>query len=320
MKARQPLVSILIPAYNAERWIADAINSVLAQTWQNTEVIVVDDGSVDDTLTIAEKFSSRHIKVLTQENRGASAARNSALRQAQGDFVQYLDADDLLAPDKIEHQLRLLLELDTGFIASGAWARFYESPAGARFNPELVWGDYSPIDWLICAWEGGGMMSPAAWLLPRKVIDTAGTWDESLSLNDDGEYFCRVILASEGVRFCPEAKSFYRSGIDNSLSARRTRAAHCSALRSCELCSDYLLAEEDTERTRRACAALFERFIYETDASMSDLVERADHKARMLGGGRVKIGGSLYRALYKTVGGNLTKRAQRVYSSLKSHQ
>src|SRR5438477_8120607 len=104
----RPLVSILIPAYNAERWIADTIRSALGQTWLRKEIIVVDDGSRDRTLSIAQRFSSKSVSVVTQENQGASAARNRALALSQGESIQWLDADDLLAPDKIAKQVDAL--------------------------------------------------------------------------------------------------------------------------------------------------------------------------------------------------------------------
>src|SRR5438876_7489334 len=101
----EPLVSILIPAYNAERWIAETIQSALAQTWSKKEIIIVDDGSRDQTLAVAQQFTSRNVLVVTQENQGAAAARNRALEPCQGEYIQWLDADDLLAPDKIARQM-----------------------------------------------------------------------------------------------------------------------------------------------------------------------------------------------------------------------
>ncbi|PYX04484.1 MAG: hypothetical protein DMG85_17690 [Acidobacteria bacterium] len=100
-----PLVSILIPAYNAEPWIADTIRSTLRQTWPRTEIIIVDDGSRDRTFEIAQQFSSDYVFVVTQENQGAAAARNRAFELCQGDYIQWLDADDLLWPDKIAKQM-----------------------------------------------------------------------------------------------------------------------------------------------------------------------------------------------------------------------
>ncbi|MEY4916996.1 MAG: hypothetical protein RL616_909 [Verrucomicrobiota bacterium] len=104
----KPLVSILIPAYNSEQWLADTLRSALAQTWANKEIIVVDDGSRDGTLALARSFESLGVKVATQNNSGASAARNHAFRLSQGEFIQWLDADDLLAPGKITSQMNAI--------------------------------------------------------------------------------------------------------------------------------------------------------------------------------------------------------------------
>jgi glycosyltransferase involved in cell wall biosynthesis len=97
----KPLVSILIPANNVESWIADTIRSAIGQTWPRKEIVVVDDGSSDQTLAIARKFASTSVAIVSQPNQGASAARNHAFSLSQGDYIQWLDADDLLAPGKI---------------------------------------------------------------------------------------------------------------------------------------------------------------------------------------------------------------------------
>ena len=129
------LVSILIPVYNAEGFVAEAIQSALDQTWPAKEIIAVDDGSTDRSLEILKSFGLR-IRVIEQENRGASAARNRALSEAQGEFIQYLDADDFLAADKIEIQMNRLLAESPGRIASSAWGRFYDLPQNTVFTTE----------------------------------------------------------------------------------------------------------------------------------------------------------------------------------------
>jgi Glycosyl transferase family 2 len=95
--ALEPLVSILIPAFNAQAFIADTIRSALAQSWPRKEIVVVDDGSTDGTLSLARKFASPSVQVIHQENQGAAAARNKALSICRGDYIQWLDADDLLS-------------------------------------------------------------------------------------------------------------------------------------------------------------------------------------------------------------------------------
>jgi glycosyltransferase involved in cell wall biosynthesis len=106
----KPLVSILIPAYNAETWIADTIKSAIGQSWPRKEIIIVDDGSTDQTLAIARQFASKEVVVVSQNNQGAAATRNHALSVSQGDFIQWLDADDLLSPNKVTKQLEALGE------------------------------------------------------------------------------------------------------------------------------------------------------------------------------------------------------------------
>jgi glycosyltransferase involved in cell wall biosynthesis len=307
----KPLVSILIPAYNAEDWIAETLQSALQQTWDNTEIIVVDDGSSDRTYAIAKTFASPQLQVITQPNQGAAAARNRALQVAQGDFIQFLDADDLLAPDKLAIQLNHLSWDNPQQIASGEWARFYQSPQAATFTPEPLWANYDPIAWLVLAWEGHWMMHPAAWLIPRAISDQAGNWDASLSLNDDGEYFCRVVLASAGVQFCPGARSFYRSGLPDSLSDTKSDQAWQSLYQTLMSNQVHLLAVENTPRTRHACATALQRFIYEVYPAVPHLCQLAAQQVIELGGTQLRpTGGPLFNLLAQAVGWRWAKRMQ----------
>jgi len=260
-----PLVSILIPCHNASSWIAQTLDSALAQTWPHIEIIVVDDGSRDDSAAIVEHYAPRGIRLVTQSNRGASAARNRALSLSSGDFIQFLDADDLISPQKIGRQLAMLATRPTGALATCRWGRFETSPDSARFVDHDVFRDFLPIDWLLHCTAGARMMHPAAWLIPRAIAEKAGPWDETLSLNDDGEYFARVVLASSGLAFASEqdAASYYRSGLSTSLSQRRSPSAIASLYHSGELVSRHLLATEDSPRVRRALADYWRHLCYE---------------------------------------------------------
>lgn len=279
-----PLVSIIIPCHNAVRWLAATLESALAQTWPEKEIILVDDGSTDGSLAIARTFEPRGVRVFTQANRGASAARNVGLHGARGDFIQFLDADDQLAPDKIGRQMRLAETTGPDFALCGTWARFHRSPEDAGFVPEPLCADMAPVDWVIVKLSQHAMMHPAAWLVSRTLADRSGPWDEDLSLDDDGEYFTRVVLASRGVRCCREAVSYYRSGLAGSLSRRKSRSAWESAWRSLELSVGRLLNLEDSPRTRRACATAFQRFIYDSFPVARGLRHRAARRVAELGG------------------------------------
>ncbi len=314
------LVSILIPCYNSEQWLAETIKSALTQTWTNKEIIVVNDGSTDNSLAVAKSFESSIVKVISQKNKGASAARNRALKEAQGDFIQYLDADDILATDKITRQIELLQKTDANYLAAGAWGRFFQSTAETQFRSEPVWQDMSPVDWLVCSWGGGGMMHPAAWLIPRKISDKAGLWNEELSLNDDGEYFCRAILASDGIIFCERAKSYYRSGLTNSLSRIKSSSALISAFQSIELCTEYLLATKNNQYTRHACAIAFQRFIYGIYPNELNLVKEAEREVHELGGCELKpAGGKIFHLLNKILGWKTARKIQIYFRSTRTN-
>ncbi len=308
------LVSILIPAYNAEQWIGPAITSCLRQTWPNTEVIIVDDGSMDGTRTVARRFESKSVKVVKQENRGASAARNRALSLAQGDYIQWLDADDLLHPEKISRQMgsgdcranpRLLL--------SSAWGSFSVSPERAVFVPGPLWEDLEPAEWLFRKLYHNAWMSPQSWLASRRLTDLTGPWDERLSLDDDGEYFCRMVVASEAIRFVADAKSYKRTGnvaslsSDINLSDRKKESQFLSMCRHIE----HLRSLEDTPRTREACVRYLQRWLIYFYPDHTAILEQASSLARSLGGElhppRLKAAYRLVQALF---GWNAAKQAQ----------
>jgi glycosyltransferase involved in cell wall biosynthesis len=121
----KPLVSILIPAYNAEAWIAETIRSALQQSWPHKEIIVVDDGSTDRTSGVARQFASKDVAVITHENQGAASTRNHAFSLCQGEYIQWLDADDLLSPDKIEKQMEATVDIGSRrTLMSSGWGYF----------------------------------------------------------------------------------------------------------------------------------------------------------------------------------------------------
>jgi glycosyltransferase involved in cell wall biosynthesis len=281
------LVSILIPAYNAEKWIGDTIRSASSQTWSRKEIIVVDDGSRDKTLEIARCFESRYVKVISQENRGASAARNKALIYAQGDYIQWLDADDILDGDKISVQMRCAdVGLTCRTLFSSSFGTFYWRTQKAQFVPNALWQTLSPVEWLLRRFRDNLWLFPAAWLVSRHLTEKVGPWNENLSLDDDGEYFCRLVAASENVKFVPEARSYYRQSGSSQLSRTNTNKALESLLLSLTLCIGHLRSLEESDRTRSASLNLlqhlFTHLYYFTDSPA--LVERTMSLARALGG------------------------------------
>jgi glycosyltransferase involved in cell wall biosynthesis len=304
-----PLVSIVIPCHNAARWLAATLDSAFAQTWPNTEIVLVDDGSTDDSLSSARRYESRGLKVITQPNRGAAAARNTGLRAARGDFIQYLDSDDLLAPDKIAQQMPLFSDGSRTRLSSSTWARFTVRPEDAVVTLMPNWRDLTGVEFLQLHFETGGMMQPAAWLAPRALLDRAGPWNESLSLNDDGEYFARVMLAAERIVFCQAAKTYYRSNIAGSLGSRKDHAALDSLYRSIDLTLAALLATDPSPRTRAAAAHAWKWIAFELYPGAPELSRLAERNSRRLGGShRAFPAGGRFQLAARLLGWRLAKR------------
>jgi glycosyltransferase involved in cell wall biosynthesis len=312
--SQDPLVSIIIPCHNAEPWLGATLESALGQTWRRFEVIVVDDGSSDGSAALARRFESRGVKVLQVVNGGAAVARNHGLRLASGDFVQYLDADDLLAPDKVAIQVECLLQTGPEAVATCSWARFAQSPADATFRveDEVLWRDFSPAEWLIAAWRTHTMMATAAWLTPRTLIDRVGPWATEFGRNnslDDMEYFARVVLASSVVRFCPAAKSYYRSGIQGSLSRRRGNDGWAAMYASVHLTADRLLAKTTSPEAKLAAATSLQHLIYESYPQVPEHRKAAEGRIRLLGGTDLRPeAGSRTRLLHRLIGWKATNR------------
>jgi glycosyltransferase involved in cell wall biosynthesis len=280
------LVSILIPAYNAERWIGETICSALDQTWPNKEIIIVNDGSNDGTLAAAKRYESKSVKVITQQNQGACAARNEALKSAQGDYIQWLDADDLLAPDKISKQLEGSEPgRNSRTLLTSAFGTFFFRHQKAKFQPNALWQDLSPVDWLLAKIGGDLWMNPTAWLVPRRLTELGGPWDERLasSGDDDGEYICRLVSVGEKVRFVPEAKCFYRIGNLSSLNWKSSQALRPLFLSLC-LTIGHLRSVEDSMRTRNACVRYLQTWIIFFYPDAPDLVQEIDTLVSELGG------------------------------------
>ena len=217
---QQPLVSIIIPVYNAEKYLAETIESALNQTWKNKEIIIVNDGSTDKSLEIINSFKYPEIVLINQSNQGASAAKQNGLKHSKGDYIQYLDADDILDASKIERQVVELIKQPRK-IALCRTAHFFE---GDNYNidnlpeDEQFFSEYlnNPLHFLVKLYGGfdmkGGMIQPNAFLTPREIINEGGSWNINISpcTDEDGEYFCRMILKSDGIIYQSQVLNYYR--------------------------------------------------------------------------------------------------------------
>jgi hypothetical protein len=309
------LVSVCMPLFNSERYVASALDSVLDQTYPHVEIVIVDDGSTDSSSSILQNYASR-VQALRQANMGAAAARNAAYRAAKGNAILFMDADDVIGPDHIQ---ALASKLDGCLtVASSPWARFFSCTSEACFNERYISEDISGPDWLAQSWDNAlPMMQPGMFLLPRALIERFGGWDERLSLIDDFEFYARIIAASDGVRFARDAGLFYRSGVPCSLSGRKSRKAIESQFLSLILGTGHLLKAEDSARTRRACANVLQSFEYEHYPNHPDL--RAKIRARVadLGGADIQPSGPPgFHKLRPWIGWMAARHVQRVAERL----
>lgn len=314
------LVSVLVPAYNAEQWLDAALRSVRAQTWSRVEVIVVDDGSRDKTLARARSWESASVRVVTQPNLGAPAARNRALELAQGSYIQWLDADDLLHPDKISTQMRAASRAgDRRLLFSGPFCTFYYRVERARSAETALWRDLLPIDYFLTRFNENTCFQTDAWLVSRELTDATGPWTDFGSPDDDGEYFCRMVTKSSGVRFVNGAYSYYRVGNPGSLANRRSHSATTALFGSKVKCIRYLLALEDSPRTRAACIKVLQDWAFH----LSEYHNVAADAQRLA----TELGGSLerpslkwkYRGIERLFGYDTAFKAARVLPLIRSH-
>jgi len=295
-------VSIIIPLYNSEAYIAQTIDSCLAQTHDNIEIIVIENGSTDQGYQIVKSIDDKRLSVFQIPTPNAAAARNYGYHKAKGAYIVFLDADDVMAPNKIELQLKALSKKPEGWVASCAWAKFKTNTKDAVITPQKVWAIQNPIDWCLQSWTGGGMMTLSGWLIPKPIIDKAGLWDEQLSLHDDGEFMCRVLLASKGNVFVENTVVYYRQQ-DNSLSRDHTsKKAAESALLVYKSYQKEILKFQDSKLTRRALARNFSRFIYEYFPAHAQLINEAYREINELGVKTPLVGSPSFKIIQRIVG------------------
>jgi glycosyltransferase involved in cell wall biosynthesis len=297
-------ISVVIPAYNAAPWIKESLDSVLVQTWRDFEVVVIDDGSTDLTREIVGEIQDPRIRLICQENQGQSAAINRGVRESTGTHVKILDADDWLNPQHLAAQLDALRESPDG-VASCRWGYFLSCPKSIKVEDEFTHHDYGdPLQWLVDSLtKDQGMMGGWMWLIPRSLWERVGGYDERLSLNNDFDFSIRLLLASSGVRFAPEAIYGYRKGVNGALSGSGGRKAMESAFKTTESGCEALLAHEPSERIRQICADRWQSWLFRFYPEFPDLADQAAQKVGELGGSRMKLeGGVVLRALLPLLG------------------
>jgi glycosyltransferase involved in cell wall biosynthesis len=181
-------ISVVIAAYNSAGYIRETLDSVLAQTFPPLEVIVVDDGSTDETAAIVRTYAGR-VRLLQQENRGEPASRNRGIREAQGDYIAFIDADDLWLPEKLERQAACIMEKRVAWVSCGA--DFFEDSTGkilASYRKKYYEGDV-----LEKQFEESFILSPTP-VIKKSVFDEIDYFDESAEarIGEDWDMWMRI--------------------------------------------------------------------------------------------------------------------------------
>ena len=321
-RSAQPLVSVIIPAYNAEKYIRETLQCLLDQSYRSLEVIVVNDGSKDATEQEVKRFSDTRIRYLTQANQGCSGAKTTGLRSAKGDYIQYLDADDLLSREKIEEQVRALTGKPLGIAVSRTvgFAGDPGDPANEEIDTRFLYSTSDTLGFVLNLYGAGGengMIQPNAFLLPRPLAEKIGGWDLSISPSpdEDGEYFCRALLGASEICFTPGGLNYYRrsSGQMTSLSRQFSRDHARGGLRSLTRITGHLLARENSKRVKEVMARRFADFIYQ-HSSYDDLVREATAEIHRLGIKRIPPeGGKNFKMLAKFIGFGNAMRIRKIF-------
>lgn len=304
-----------MPAYNAGKYIAEAVRSIAEQTYANWELIIVNDGSTDDTSIVLRQLTDPRIGIYHQENSGQCAAANKAFSFSKGRFIKFMDADDVISPGYIAEQVKRIGDNDD-VVASAAWGRFYNDDISTfKVNEDLIREDCKPIDWLVSSMNGKqAMMQCALWLIPRAVLEKSGLWDERLSLVNDFEFITRVLLQASEIRFAQNAVLYYRSGISNSLSALTSRRGIESAFTSIYEGTTYMLQHENSPRVRTAVADCLQNFVYAYYPNYPDVINKAQQRIDELGGSAAKYpAGGYTKMLNRIIGWKLTQKFKALF-------
>jgi glycosyltransferase involved in cell wall biosynthesis len=240
-----PLVSILIPCYNAERWVAQAIESALEQRWAETEIVVVDDGSTDRSLDIIRQYDGC-IRWETGPNRGGNSARNRLLELARGEWVQYLDADDYLLPHKIVRQMEFVTARADLDVAFGPVTIEHWSETGTRREllpipePHDLWV-------LLASW---GLPQTGAPIWRKQAILDVGGWKRDQPCCQEHELYLRLLIGAKRLAYHPMNGAVYRQWSNETVCKKDISQVHRRRLEIEQRLEDHLREKEQLTQER----------------------------------------------------------------------
>ena len=296
MKAR---VTICIPCFNAERWISQAVQSALAQTWPDVEVIVVDDGSTDGSLEKIKEFGDA-IRVIAGGHRGSNAARNLALQSGEGEWIQFLDADDYLLPEKIARQFEEAPDGDVIF--SPVWME----QGGKRTLLEIDSAEDTHALWL--SWQ---LPQTGGALWKRSVLERLGGWNETTPCCQEFELYLRAIKAGVQFSYAPTPNAIYRIWSEQTLC--RKDPVKLAEVRT-RLARELLDWMKERQLLKESHVRIAGRGFFEMGRTIArfDLPRAERYHRERKREGLIHLAGPaaprFYRASYRVLGFGLTER------------
>jgi glycosyltransferase involved in cell wall biosynthesis len=299
-----PKVSILIPCYNADRWIAQAIESALNQTHDNKEIIVIDDGSTDASLEIIKGFDGA-IRWETGPNRGGNAARNRLLELSTGDWIQYLDADDYLLPDKLEKQIQFLTQHPDADVVYSPHITEELSEQGTFHTAPTLATLQIPHDlWLLAIrWH---LPQTGALLFRKQALLDIDGWRKDLKHCQDYDLYLRLLMANKPFAYFDQAGAVYRWWCSGTVTRRNSLEIYRDRLFIQDTIENHLASTDQLTPIRQDAInqARFEyaRRIYSLDrqlsAQIASTIKSRDPQFEPSG----KVAPGLYRLAYRTFG------------------
>ena len=257
-----PLVSVLIPLYNAEQYIEDTIIRLKKQTYPNIEVIILDDHSTDKSLKIAQKYVSEQVHVYVNPKKGGNSARNYAFLQSRGEYVKFIDADDFCSDNMIKSQMERILSEGTRQTVVFSPVRMYYPDGQLFVPPRGIDRDYVPsIELLLDIWRGKGFNCPHCHLMHRSLVNKVNGWNENIIKNQDGEFFARIYAAADKALAVDSEYAVWwqtGSGVSTQMSLRAIESVcetHC-------IISDLIYSYRNDEETRKICGRFIGAYVF----------------------------------------------------------
>jgi glycosyltransferase involved in cell wall biosynthesis len=218
-------VSVVIPTYNRASLVGETIQNMLNQSLRPEEIIVVDDGSTDNSREVISSFGGI-VRLISQPNLGPGAARNAGLKVATGEFIQFMDSDDLASHNKLHVQLKALEATGADF-AYGPWGRCIIENRTIKFTERILQAEPVPsgkpmLEWFLSGWS----LVFQNCLFRRSILEKAGFYRTDLMPSEDSEYFIRILLAGARHVHTPECLVFYREHSQHKITATGTSSIH----------------------------------------------------------------------------------------------